>query len=128
MIGICSFSLHYFTFFIKLFRLLVSDYERIANDAMHVTRGIRNEQNVLIIQPYIKWGPKRSDVPADVKLLEAEDLIRSLDTWKIQQSIKVGLISFNKATIFGSGKLEELQLLVKKSMANPDTKVSKGYF
>lgn len=92
---------------------------------MHVTRNIHNEQNVLIIQPYIKWGPSKSVVKPDVKLLEAEDLIRSLDTWKIQESMKVGLETFDKKSLFGKGKLEELQKLIKKYQVNDHTRVSR---
>lgn len=81
---------------------------------MHVSRSIRNEQNVLVIQPYIKWGPKRSVIPAEIQLQEAEALIRSLDTWSIQQSLKIGLTTFDRHTFFGKGKLVELKDLVQQ--------------
>lgn len=90
---------------------------------MHVTRSIRNEQNVLVIQPYIKWGPRKAVVKPDVKLLEAEDLIRSLDTWKIQESLKIGMENYDKKALFGKGKLEELQKIIKKFQVNNNTKV-----
>lgn len=86
----------------------------MASEAMHVTKNVRSEQNVLVIQPYIKWGPKKSITTPDLKLQEAEDLIRSLDTWNIQDSIKVGLTSFDKTTLFGSGKLAELKQMSKR--------------
>lgn len=81
---------------------------------MHVSRSIQNEQNVLVIQPYIKWGPKKSVVPADIQLQEAEALIRSLDTWAIHQSLTIGLTSFDRQTFFGKGKLIELRDLVRQ--------------
>lgn len=81
---------------------------------MHVVKSIRNDQNVLIIQPYIKWGPKKSPTPPDLKLQEAEALIRSLDKWSIEETVKVGLLNFDKKTFFGKGQLEELIKLKKK--------------
>lgn len=81
---------------------------------MHVTTKIQVEQNVLIIQPYVKWGPTKSPTSPKLKLQEAEDLIRSLDNWNIQESKLVGLMNFDKKTLFGRGKLDELQKLAKK--------------
>lgn len=75
---------------------------------MHVSRSIRYEQNVLIIQPYIKWGPRKSTVKPDVKLREAEALIKSLDTWSIQKSMKVGLLTLHEVSFFGRGKIAEI--------------------
>lgn len=95
----------------------------MASEAMHVTKSIRNDQNVLIIQPYIKWGPRKTDTKPDLKLKEAEDLIRSLDTWSIRESVKVGLITFDKHSLFGRGKLEELCKLSKKYDNDFDEKV-----
>lgn len=66
---------------------------------------------MLVIQPYIKWGPKKSTVSPDIKLKETEDLIRSLDTWNISHSIKVPLITFDKKSFFGRGKMDDLRKL-----------------
>lgn len=84
---------------------------------------IRSEENILVIQPFIKWGPGKSNVSPDIKLKEAEDLIRSLDTWSITQSIKVPLIGFGKRTFFGRGKLDELRTSVKRYNGIIDKKV-----
>lgn len=91
-----------------------SEYESLAKEALGITTAIQNEENVLIIQPFIKWGPKKSDVSVDIKLQEAEDLIRSLDTWHIAESITVPLLSFTGQAVFGRGKLDELRRLSKK--------------
>lgn len=96
----------------------------MASEAMHVTKNIRSEQNVLIIQPYIKWGPKKSVTTPDLKLQEAEDLIRSLDTWSIRKSVKVGLETFDKTSLFGRGKLEELRQMSKIYNNDLDKKVN----
>lgn len=117
--SLCVRSLHRLTFFGQL----CSDYECLASEAMHVTKNIPSEQNVLIIQPYVKWGPKKSLTTPDLKLQEAEDLIRSLDTWSIRESLKIGLETFDKTSLFGRGKLEELKQLSKKYNNDPDKKV-----
>lgn len=67
-----------------------------------------------MIQPYIKWGPSKSNVSPDIKLQEAEDLIQSLDTWNISDSIKVPLVGFKKHTFFGRGKIDEIRRMVMK--------------
>lgn len=100
-----------------------SDYESLANEAMHVTENLRCDQNVLIIQPYIKWGPEKSATTPDLKLQEAECLIRSLDTWRIRESVTVGLESFDKPSLFGIGKLKELTRMAKKYNNDLDKKV-----
>lgn len=100
-----------------------SDYECMASEALNVTRKPYTEQNVLIIQPYVKWGPRKSATNPDLKLQEAEDLIRSLDTWQILESVKVGLLSFDKTTLFGTGKLKELVQLSRKYNNEFDKKV-----
>lgn len=81
----------------------------MANSAMHVTKNILNEQSVLIIQPYIKWGPRKSDVSPELKLQEAEALVRSLPRWSIHSSLKVPLESLDKRSLFGTGKLQEIR-------------------
>lgn len=89
------------------------DYDLLVNNAMHVTKSITNEQNVFIIQPYIKWGPKKTNMNPVFQLQEAESLIRSLPKWSIQESIKTPLESFSKKTFFGSGKLEEIRNTIR---------------
>lgn len=86
----------------------------MANSAMHVTKNIANEQSVLIIQPYVKWGPKKSDVTPELRLQEAEALVRSLPRWSINQSLKVPLESLDKRSLFGTGKLQELRDQINK--------------
>lgn len=78
---------------------------------------------MLIIQPYVKWGPNKSDISADIKLKEAKDLIQSLDTWNISECIKVPLITFAKRTLFGRGKIDELRKLSKRYNGDEEKKV-----
>lgn len=101
-----------------------SEYESLASDAMNVTSSIRTEQNVLIIQPFVKWGPKKSATTPDLKMLEAQDLIRSLDTWSIGESIKVPLESLDSKKVFGRGKLEEIRQLIKKHSLSLEKRIT----
>lgn len=99
------------------------EYEAIASEALGRQNCIRNEENILVIQPYIKWGPNKSDVSPDIKLQEAKDLIHSLDAWSISESIKVPLVGYGKRTFFGRGKVDELRKLSKKYNYDPSKKV-----
>lgn len=81
---------------------------------MHVVdQKILNEQGVLLIQPYIKWGPRKSAVNPQLQLEEAESLVRTLPNWKVEISMKVSVESMEKRSLFGSGKLEEIKTLIK---------------
>lgn len=84
---------------------------------------IASEENVFIIQPYIKHGPNMSHVPPDVRLAEANDLIRSLDAWSIIESITVPLATSGKKMVFGTGKIDELRAMIKKYNGDPKRKV-----
>lgn len=101
-----------------------SEYDALVSEALGRQSSIRSEENILVIQPYVKWGPKKSSVTPDLKLKEAEDLIRSLDTWNITESIIVPLVGFGKRTFFGSGKTNELKTLVKRYNGGLNSEVS----
>lgn len=86
---------------------------------MNVSRQLAVAHNVLILQPYIKWGFKKEyDVTPDDELMEAEALVKSLPNWQIAYSIKVPVESLDRKVLFGKGKLEELKLLVQKLREN----------
>lgn len=71
---------------------------------------------VFIIQPYIKWGPKKRVITTpDLMLEEATALIDSLSAWSCVDSIKTPLLSMGKKLLFGTGKLEELQKIVRRN-------------
>lgn len=96
-----------------------SDYETIANSAMHVVnQKLLNIQNVIVLQPYVKWGPKkRRDVKPENQLAEAESLIRTLN-WNVGERIKVPIDnSLNRSMIFGTGKLDELKQIINQRHA-----------
>ncbi|XP_037952286.1 putative GTP-binding protein 6 [Teleopsis dalmanni] len=92
------------------------EYDEVANVTMNISRNCNAVQNVLILQPYVKWGPNRNKQRTpDEQLEEAEALVRSLPNWNIASSIKVPIESLDKKTLFGSGKIEELKNLVKNA-------------
>lgn len=64
---------------------------------------------VLIIQPYVKWGENKDRLTTpEIKLEESESLIRTLADWKVVDTMKVGLTSFRKHTFFGPGNLDSI--------------------
>lgn len=89
------------------------EYDTVASSAMHVTKQILNVQHVVIIQPYIKWGPRKNPTKPDLLLQEAEALVRSLPRWNIELSMKVPVETLDKRQLFGTGKLEELKGIIQ---------------
>ncbi|XP_039440005.1 putative GTP-binding protein 6 [Culex pipiens pallens] len=90
-----------------------AEYDAVANSAMHVQKRLQNEQHVFIIQPYVKWGPKKAATDPEHQLQEAEALVRSLPRWTIEHSLKVPLESLEKRQLFGTGKLDELKTTLR---------------
>jgi GTP-binding protein HflX len=86
---------------------------------MHVvTKRILNQQNVLLIQPYIKWGPRKNPIKPEHQLAEAESLVRTLPNWKVELSLKIPVESMDRRMIFGRGKLEELRDMINDARAH----------
>lgn len=111
--------------------ILLSEYDTIANSAMHVvSRKVLNIHNVIVLQPFVKWGPKKKkDIKPENQLAEAESLIRTLN-WNIEVSLKVPLENMDRRMVFGSGKLDELKEIINncKTQGRPITCmfISKG--
>ncbi|XP_050069473.1 putative GTP-binding protein 6 [Anopheles maculipalpis] len=89
------------------------EYDTVASTAMHVTKHILNVQHVVIIQPYIKWGPRKNPTKPELLLQEAEALVRSLPRWNIELTMKVPVETLDKRQLFGTGKLEELKGIIQ---------------
>lgn len=92
-----------------------SAYDEVAGGAMRISRDVATAQQVLILQPYVKWAAKRNtpgDVHPNDQLAEAIALVNSLPNWKVARGLKVPLESLERKTLFGSGKLAELKNLV----------------
>ncbi|XP_058978553.1 putative GTP-binding protein 6 [Musca domestica] len=96
-----------------------SEYDLVANGAMRVTRKSTQPQNVLVIQPYVKWSVKRTtNITPEDQIQEAEALIHSITNWRVAMSIKVPLESLERKTLFGKGKMEELKQIVNELRYN----------
>lgn len=92
-----------------------SEYDLVANGAMNITRKAKKPHNILVIQPYVKWGSKRTkDMSPDEQLEEAKALIHSIENWTVALAIKVSLETLERKTLFGKGKMEELQNMVNE--------------
>ncbi|XP_065361177.1 putative GTP-binding protein 6 [Calliphora vicina] len=92
-----------------------SEYDLVANGAMNITRKSTQPQNVLVIQPYVKWGPKRATITTpDDQLDEAKALIHSIANWNVALVIKVPLETLDRKALFGKGKMEEIRNLVQE--------------
>lgn len=98
-----------------------SEYDYIANTTMGTTKNIQNIHNVLVLQPFIKWGPRKSTTKPELALQEAEALIHSIPTWSVEHSVKVPLESMDKQYLFGRGKLAELKTLIQDMRRNGQT-------
>lgn len=84
------------------------EYESIVSNFLRFSRESKN-QRVVLIQPYIKWGPRKSATHPDLLVEESESLVHSLPNWKVVSTIRVPLESLDKKLLFGTGKLEELK-------------------
>ncbi|XP_059608664.1 putative GTP-binding protein 6 [Phlebotomus argentipes] len=94
------------------------EYNFIASNALHITQNILNEQYILLIQPYIKWGPQKSPTSPELKIDEAEALVRSVPRWHVRKTMKVPLETFSKKTLFGKGKIEEIKATINELRAS----------
>ncbi|VVC41410.1 GTP-binding protein, middle domain,GTP binding domain,GTPase HflX, N-terminal,P-loop containing [Cinara cedri] len=71
---------------------------------------------VMVIQPYIKWGTKKDrNTPPAIKLAESKSLVHTLDDWKIVDEMQVGLTSFRKHSFFGPGNLDLIAQKVREN-------------
>ncbi|KAG5672982.1 hypothetical protein PVAND_003066 [Polypedilum vanderplanki] len=91
------------------------EYDTIVNTTMHVVnKKLLNLHNVMVLQPYIKWGPNKvKNIKPENQLAEAESLVRTLN-WSVVVSLKVSLENTDRKMVFGSGKLDELKQIVNK--------------
>ncbi|CAB3367827.1 Hypothetical predicted protein [Cloeon dipterum] len=89
------------------------NYDSIAKSVLH---GTTTGHDLLVLQPYVKWGPqKKINTKADLELEEATALVSTLASWSVVGQMVVPLESIEKKKVFGKGKLEELKQLVRKN-------------
>lgn len=91
----------------------VQDYEELVKRTFRIPDTCHQ---VMVIQPYIKWGPsKKRNTTPELQLNEAVALIETLSGWKVVEKTAISLTSFNKKTFFGKGNLELVQNNIKKN-------------
>lgn len=70
---------------------------------------------VLVIQPYVKWGANKDRATSpEIKLEESKSLVHTLGDWKVVDSMKVGLTSYRKHTFFGPGNLDNIAAKIRQ--------------
>lgn len=91
----------------------VQDYEELVKRTFRIPD---TGHQVMVIQPYIKWGPsKKKNTTPELQLNEAVALIETLSGWKVVDKTVISLTSFNKKSFFGKGNLELIQSNIKKN-------------
>lgn len=71
---------------------------------------------VLVIQPYIKWGPKKDlNTTSAIKLEESKSLVHTLADWKVIDEMQIGLTSYRKHSFFGPGNLDLIAQKVREN-------------
>jgi len=86
--------------------------EELANLTSRFLHSGTMAHQVLVIVPYVKSGAQRKvETNSTLMVSEAEALVRTLE-WKVVDSIAIGLSSFKKKYLFGTGNLERLRALV----------------
>jgi len=82
-------------------------YEQLVNKAQLLPNA---GHQVFLIQPYVKWGPKKNkSTTPDLMLEEAVALIDSLPRWKCVDTVKMPVETLDKKQLFGAGQFEKLQ-------------------
>lgn len=74
-----------------------------------------NEQGVVVLQPWVKWGPQmRQDTTPELLLDEAVALVETLPGFKVKHKEVVPVRSLGSKAVFGSGQLERLHTKIKQ--------------
>lgn len=71
--------------------------------------------NCLIIQPYVKWGPKKLPITPEEQLEEAVALIKTLPSWTVDSTLTVPLESLDKKSLFKSGNMEKISNILRRN-------------
>lgn len=92
------------------------DLENHMNDHMYDAMSaeylgvIAGGHNVLVIQPYIKWGPDKVKVTTPkLQLEEAVALVNTLPYWTVVHKMFAPLLTFKRKYLLGSGSLDTLK-------------------
>ncbi|KAG5893083.1 hypothetical protein JTB14_029479 [Gonioctena quinquepunctata] len=69
----------------------------------------------LVIQPYVKWGPRKLPIKPAEQLEEAIALIKTLPSWTVEETISVPLESLEKKSLFRAGYMETLTKMIRNN-------------
>ncbi|CAH1153507.1 unnamed protein product [Phaedon cochleariae] len=89
--------------------------ESVYNDVAYNYLTVGDSHNCLIIQPYVKWGPRKLSISPQEQLEEAVSLIKTLPSWTVQDTISVPLETLTKKSLFKSGSMEKLSRIIQKN-------------
>ncbi|XP_019880917.2 putative GTP-binding protein 6 [Aethina tumida] len=88
-----------------------NDYNIIAENYF----SLGQSHNCLIIQPYVKWGPKKKqNITPEEQLDEATALIKTLPNWNVLDTIGIPLDTLERKTLFKSGSMDKLVQLIRQ--------------
>lgn len=76
---------------------------------------LSEKHRCIVIQPYVKWGPRKLSITPHEQLEEAIALIKTLPSWKVVDTVVVPLESLEKKTLFKSGSMEKLTNMITQN-------------
>ncbi|CAH1103579.1 unnamed protein product [Psylliodes chrysocephalus] len=88
-----------------------NEYNELANEFLHLSE----KHRCIVIQPYVKWGPRKLSITPHEQLEEAIALIKTLPSWKVVDTVVVPLESLEKKTLFKSGSMEKLTNMITQN-------------
>ncbi|CAG9854508.1 unnamed protein product [Phyllotreta striolata] len=93
--------------------ILTSDieYNQLTNEFIPLSKS----HKCLVLQPFVKWGPRKLTITPSEQLEEAVALIKTLPSWNVADTIAVPLESLDRKTLFKSGTMERLKNMIQKS-------------
>ncbi|KAF7269275.1 hypothetical protein GWI33_017730 [Rhynchophorus ferrugineus] len=85
-----------------------SEYNKLADHYFRINEAHR----CLIIQPYVKWGPKKLDIEPKEQLSEAIALVETLSSWAIVDTMTIPLDTLDRKFLFKSGSMDRIKEIV----------------
>ncbi|XP_056646817.1 putative GTP-binding protein 6 [Diorhabda sublineata] len=90
-----------------------NEYNEVVDNILH----LKDIHSCLIIQPYVKWGPRKLTITPEEQLEEAVSLIQTLPSWKVVDTMKIPLESLDNKSLFKTGNMEKLSSII---VSNPE--------
>ncbi|XP_066158688.1 putative GTP-binding protein 6 [Euwallacea fornicatus] len=86
-------------------------YNKLTDHYFH----IKQAQKCLIIQPFVKWGPKKLSISPKEQLSEAVALINTLPAWVVKNTVTIPLDTLDRKALFKSGSMDRIQDIIQES-------------